>query len=99
MIRRLFNNLQTVCCLHLSCDSMHSTEESTMRHLQGIAGIQAAITLLIFTLLLTAGGCSSAESTPRATPALTVAVVQVVQKDVPIYSEWIGTLDGSVNAD
>src|SRR6201987_3517112 len=28
-----------------------------------------------------------------------VEVVQVVQKDVPIYGEWIGTLDGLVNAD
>jgi membrane fusion protein (multidrug efflux system) len=28
-----------------------------------------------------------------------VAVVQVEQKDVPIYGEWIGTLDGLVNAD
>jgi membrane fusion protein (multidrug efflux system) len=26
-------------------------------------------------------------------------VVAVVQKDVPVISEWIGTLDGSVNAD
>ena len=28
-----------------------------------------------------------------------VQVVQVEQKDVPIYSEWIGTLDGMVNAE
>src|SRR5215469_1666957 len=28
-----------------------------------------------------------------------VAVVQVVQRDVPIYGEWIGTLDGLVNAE
>ena len=28
-----------------------------------------------------------------------VMVVQVEQKDVPIYGEWIGTLDGLVNAD
>lgn len=28
-----------------------------------------------------------------------VEVVPVVQKDVPIVGEWIGTLDGSVNAD
>ena len=31
-------------------------------------------------------------------PPSTVAVAQVEQKDVPIYSEWIGTLDGFVNA-
>jgi membrane fusion protein (multidrug efflux system) len=35
-----------------------------------------------------------------ATPAATdVEVVQVQQEDVPIYGEWIGTLDGLVNAD
>src|SRR5216684_6813990 len=28
-----------------------------------------------------------------------VAVAQVEEKDVPIYGEWIGTLDGFVNAD
>jgi RND family efflux transporter MFP subunit len=28
-----------------------------------------------------------------------VEVVQVEQKDIPIYGEWIGTLDGFVNAD
>jgi len=30
---------------------------------------------------------------------LEVEVVQVEQKDVPIYGEWIGTLDGLTNAD
>jgi len=34
---------------------------------------------------------------PGASPV--VEVVQVEQKDVPIYAEWIGTLDGLVNAD
>lgn len=34
------------------------------------------------------------------TPALPVVeVLQVQQEDVPIYGEWIGTLDGLVNAD
>jgi RND family efflux transporter MFP subunit len=28
-----------------------------------------------------------------------VEVIQVEQKDIPIYGEWIGTLDGFVNAD
>jgi RND family efflux transporter MFP subunit len=34
---------------------------------------------------------------PSPTPD--VEVVQVEQKDVPIFGEWIGTLDGLVNAD
>ena len=32
-------------------------------------------------------------------PSPEVAVVEVEQKDVPIYGEWIGTLDGFVDAD
>jgi membrane fusion protein, multidrug efflux system len=36
---------------------------------------------------------------PVAAPPPEVSVAPVVQRDVPITSEWIGTLDGSVNAD
>jgi len=42
---------------------------------------------------------------PKRTPGVGageppgVSVAQVEQKDVPIYGEWIGTLDGFVNAD
>jgi membrane fusion protein (multidrug efflux system) len=36
-------------------------------------------------------------STPAALPD--VEVLQVQQEDIPIYGEWIGTLDGLVNAD
>jgi RND family efflux transporter MFP subunit len=44
-------------------------------------------------------GCSSNTQAARASVPPVVEVVQVEQKDVPIYSEWIGTLDGLVNAD
>jgi len=62
-------------------------------------GITAAITLLVATVLLNAAGCSSAASAPKAAPPLTVTVAEVDQKDVPIVSEWIGTLDGLVNSE
>jgi RND family efflux transporter MFP subunit len=56
----------------------------------------AAFAILL--ILLTASGC--AKGTSAANPApLGVEVVEVQQKDVPIYGEWIGTLDGLVNAD
>ncbi len=45
-----------------------------------------------------AAGCSSHASEPASAPP-EVEVVQVEQKDVPIHSEWIGTLDGLTNAD
>lgn len=41
-------------------------------------------------------GCEKKKAPPPAPP--TVEVTRVVQKDVPIYKEWVGSLDGSVNA-
>ena len=35
---------------------------------------------------------------PPAPPAAEVVVISVVEQDVPIYSEWVGTTDGFVNA-
>ena len=43
-----------------------------------------------------ASGCARKQSSPPS--EIDVLVSPVVQKDVPIVSEWIGTLDGSVNA-
>jgi membrane fusion protein (multidrug efflux system) len=43
-----------------------------------------------------ASGC--ARKQPPPPPETDVLVSPVVQKDVPIVSDWIGTLDGSVNA-
>jgi RND family efflux transporter MFP subunit len=49
--------------------------------------------------LIAATGCTN-QTTGAAGPSpLEVEVVPVEQRDVPIYSEWIGTLDGFVNAD
>lgn len=48
-------------------------------------------------IALTASGC--AQRTAAAPSTLqTVEVVPVEQRDVPVYREWIGTLDGMVNA-
>lgn len=41
----------------------------------------------------------SSKPAQAAPPALEVGVVQVEQKNVPIYSEWIGTTEGMVNAE
>ncbi|NJD34147.1 MAG: efflux RND transporter periplasmic adaptor subunit [Betaproteobacteria bacterium] len=47
-------------------------------------------------ILVLAAGCDKAAPPPPAPPA--VEVVKVAQRDVPIYMEWIGSLDGNVNA-
>lgn len=60
--------------------------------------IGGAVVLVIVGLIISAArpkGVSGAS----AAPVVDVQVIQVQQKDVPIYGEWIGTLDGLVNAD
>ncbi|QWF72082.1 efflux RND transporter periplasmic adaptor subunit [Methylomonas paludis] len=50
------------------------------------------------TALLT-GACSKSEPpAPAPVPPPTVEVAEIVQKDVPIQREWIGSLDGMINA-
>jgi len=50
--------------------------------------------MLIAGLLLF--GCGKEQKAQPQAPI--VEVVEVIQKDVPVYAEWVGTLDGSVNA-
>jgi membrane fusion protein (multidrug efflux system) len=47
-------------------------------------------------VILLVSACGKKEAPAPAVPE--VVVTPVVQRDVPIYSTWIGTLDGSVNA-
>src|SRR5258708_38948926 len=56
-------------------------------------------TCSIVILMTVSVGCSTSAETAKAPEPPVVEVVQVEQKDVPIYTEWIGTLDGIVNAD
>src|SRR6267143_3006444 len=44
-------------------------------------------------------GCGEKNAEAGKPAAIDVEVVQVEQKEIPIYGEWIGTLDGLVNAD
>jgi multidrug efflux pump subunit AcrA (membrane-fusion protein) len=50
-------------------------------------------------ILVAAIGLAGCKEKPKAAPGLpTVEIAEVAQADVPIYHEWIGTLDGLVNA-
>jgi membrane fusion protein, multidrug efflux system len=48
--------------------------------------------------LLLPAGCGKEQKSQAPPPPPTVEVTEVVRKDVPIYSEWVGTADGLVNA-
>lgn len=62
-----------------------------MGHLPGLLAVMGAVAL--------ATGCGNLKSAAADPPPLEVRVTEVQQRDVPLYSEWIGTLDGLVNAD
>jgi RND family efflux transporter MFP subunit len=58
------------------------------------AGLAAAVPLAA----LVAASCSQAEPAQKAAPP-TVEVAPVIRQDVDLTREWVGTLDGSVNAE
>lgn len=68
---------------------------SLMKYKYWIGG---AFCLFVIALIIGAVRPKGVSGAASAAP-LEVQVVQVEQKDVPIYREWIGTLDGLVNAD
>jgi RND family efflux transporter MFP subunit len=57
---------------------------------------RAASSALVLADFLLFGGCSNKAASAPAPPLVEVATV--VQRDTPIYSEWVATLDGFVNA-
>jgi membrane fusion protein (multidrug efflux system) len=61
-----------------------------------IAEVSVALLVTAMAFQLTSCGRTSAGAAEPAPPE--VEVVAVEQKDIPIYREWIGTLDGLVNA-
>src|SRR5262245_39833021 len=55
--------------------------------------------LAVAAVLAAVTSCSSGKAaTPTAPPPAVVQVAEVVQRDTPIYNEWIAVLDGYVNA-
>ncbi|MFT3849951.1 MAG: efflux RND transporter periplasmic adaptor subunit [Propionivibrio sp.] len=56
-------------------------------------GTSLGLASLAFLFLV---GCEKAAPPPPAVPA--VDVMAVIQKDVPIYREWVGSMDGDINA-
>lgn len=52
---------------------------------------------IVFTLLSLAG-CGNKNVSAAAAPPPNVQIVEVIQQDVPVYHEYLATLDGYVNA-
>src|SRR4029077_16630493 len=64
----------------------------------GVKSMTVRLALLLLPVAVVFGvGCGSPKAAPPI-PSPEVEVATVIQKDVPIYSEWIATLDGYVNA-
>ena len=54
----------------------------------------------VLLLLLMATACGRGNVRAAASPPVPeVRVAPVIQQDVPVYSEWVTTLDGYVNAE
>jgi membrane fusion protein (multidrug efflux system) len=60
------------------------------------AGVAGMILLCGVVILIVGGTKKPVQAAP---PPLAIEVFKVEQQDVPLYSEWIGTTDGMVNAD
>jgi RND family efflux transporter MFP subunit len=71
----------------------HAVAISSLRYR---AASRLGLTLLLATFSL-AVACGNKTAAPSLPPS-EVEVTSVVQKDVPIFSEWVASLDGYVNA-
>ena len=69
---------------------------NSIRTLKLVSWTSAGVLAVAILILVTHSRAKRTEQSP-APPIVEVA--QVVQGDVPIYGEWIGTLTGQVNAD
>jgi RND family efflux transporter MFP subunit len=68
------------------------------RHKLVISVTTLAFVIVLLLVIGSTKGKGGKETPPAPLPP-EVEVVQVEQRDVPLYSEWIGTLDGMVNAE
>jgi RND family efflux transporter MFP subunit len=57
-----------------------------------------AVFLAVAALGIFVSGCNKSQAT-TTTPVPEVGVTTVEQRDVPVYGEWVATLDGYVNAE
>jgi len=68
-----------------------------MFKLKGFVSIKVLLFIPLVALTVAMSGCGRTEASVPP-PAPEVRVAPVLQQDVPVYSEWVTTLDGYVNA-
>jgi membrane fusion protein, multidrug efflux system len=78
------------------CRLLAGVLEREIRPRRDVA-MKVSSVMVAVTLALAAAACT--KQAPPPPPPPEVQVVAVEQRDEPIYSEWIGTLDGMVNAE
>lgn len=71
---------------------------SNIASLSGSPAPRAAALLLAAALPLVLAGCDDKKTVQAGFGPLPVSVVTVSSGDVPLRNEWVGTLDGNVNA-
>ncbi|MBI5580719.1 MAG: efflux RND transporter periplasmic adaptor subunit [Deltaproteobacteria bacterium] len=59
---------------------------------------KSASIILSAVLLLGLTACTEEKKTAAPPPPPEVEVAEVIQKDVPVFSEWVASMDGMVNA-
>ena len=75
----------------------HILEHLNLRRKRKGWNLLGFLMVLVFVTVLGAG-CERRVTSAAAPPAPEVEVAPVIQKDVPVQGEWIGTLEGYVNA-
>jgi membrane fusion protein (multidrug efflux system) len=75
----------------------HPVVQSRNYRFANPAGPSALLLAAVLPLLFIFAGCGGRAAAPPGAPP-EVRVITVAQRDVPIVSEWVATLDGYVNA-
>src|SRR6266850_2080188 len=77
--------------------AQHSLTQHPSESSKGVHLVEQATSKLVSALLVVMGRSTPQEVAQAVAPP-EVEVVPVAQRDVPVYGEWIGTLEGMVNA-
>src|SRR5215470_17328577 len=75
-----------------------SREPATMTSALASLATCARLAVLVVVVTIGGAGCNDASRAAAPAPVPVVKVAPVVEKDVPISSEWVGTLVGYINA-